>query len=78
MSARLSGVQREVNRLYRLLLRAAKVKDGGGWTGTTTALVRAEFREQVMTQHSRSYGVQSAAGLQEDCWTTPEHTLGWP
>eukprot|EP00752_Nemacystus_decipiens_P002550 g2391.t1 len=47
MATRLSGVQREVNQLYRLLLRAAKLKDGGGWDGTTTALVRAEFREQA-------------------------------
>lgn len=47
MTARLSGVQREVHQLYRLLLRAAKLKDGEGRGGTTTALVRAEFREQV-------------------------------
>lgn len=47
MSARLSGVQREVNQLYRLLLRAARVKDGGEWAGSTTELVRAEFRAQV-------------------------------
>ncbi|CAB1099860.1 unnamed protein product [Ectocarpus sp. CCAP 1310/34] len=47
MSARLSGVQREVNKLYRLLLRAARVKDGGEWAGSTTELVRAEFRAQA-------------------------------
>lgn len=43
--SRLSGVQREVTQLYRRVLRAAKLKDGGA--GTTTKLVRAEFREQV-------------------------------
>ncbi|CAN0235189.1 unnamed protein product [Pylaiella littoralis] len=46
MSARLSGVQREVHQLYRRLLRAAREKDGGGRAGTTE-LVRAEFREQA-------------------------------
>lgn len=49
MAARLSGVQREANQLYRRLLRAAKLKDGGGWAGSTTELVRAEFRSQVCT-----------------------------
>ncbi|CAM9370097.1 unnamed protein product [Hapterophycus canaliculatus] len=47
MAARLSGVQREANQLYRRLLRAAKLKDGGGWAGSTTELVRAEFRSQA-------------------------------
>lgn len=50
MAARLSGVQREVNQLYRRLLRAAKLKDGGGWAGSTTELVRAEFRSQVWSK----------------------------
>lgn len=50
MSARLSGVQREVNQLYRLLLRAARRKDGGDWAGTTE-LVRTEFREQVFSSY---------------------------
>ena len=45
MSARLSGVQREVNQLYRRVLRAAKLKDGG--SGSTTRLVKTEFREQA-------------------------------
>lgn len=45
MSARLSGVQREVNQLYRRVLRAAKLKDGG--SGSTTELVKTEFREQA-------------------------------
>lgn len=45
MSVKMSGIQREVASLYRQVLRAAKLKDGG--SGSTTALVRAEFREQV-------------------------------
>lgn len=51
MSARLSGVQREVNHLYRRILRAARVKDGG--LGSTTELVRAEFREQARSSVSK-------------------------
>lgn len=45
MSPRLSGAQREVTHLYRRVLRAAKQKDGG--SGSTTELVRAEFREKA-------------------------------
>lgn len=64
--SRLSGVQREMNQLYRRLLRAAKLKDGGGhrWEGTTTGLVRAEFREQVcfVPMYVHTEGVQHSFG----------------
>lgn len=45
MVTRASGLQREVLSLYRQVLRAARTKDVG--SGSTTAFVRAEFRQQV-------------------------------
>ena len=46
MAPRLSGVQLEAVHLFRRLLRAAKSKDGGA--GSTTELVRREFRQKVL------------------------------
>lgn len=45
MAPRLSGVQLEVIHLFRRMIRAARLKDGG--SGSTTELVRREFREKV-------------------------------
>lgn len=45
MTPRLSGVQLEVIHLFRRMIRASRLKDGG--SGSTTELVRREFREKV-------------------------------
>ena len=58
-------MQREMHQLYRRVLRAAKLKDGG--SGSTTELVKTEFREQARKEV-------------EHCWLpllpfVPLHTL---
>ncbi|CAM9400917.1 unnamed protein product [Ascophyllum nodosum] len=52
MAPRLSGVQLEAVHLFRRLLRAAKSKDGGA--GSTTELVRREFRQKQASSIGRT------------------------